>query len=789
MVEKGYNCHGCACTQSPSHAPSESPTEEEEDAAVEGMLASAIAAVVIALCVTCVVACTCRRNQWKKAKERALLKHQSELYHRQKEEQLARKRKREATERQRTTAKAAKGPKQPPPATRRLAAGATGPEEEDDGSALVAGVTGRARGGSPELPPGWVAQASKSRPGVVVWKNIYTAEKLSWKPMHPASRDVGMSPNLFKDPQEALAALKAKAKAASKGPTPPTLPRTSSTLSTRSVAMVQSGLTLGGKPQSSKWAHARRKLLVLSLMQHAANDKPGGGGGKGGKGGSKHKKKHGHGHHHRHSHHKHKIHAVGKKHKSHHHRRRRQTVAGADTADLGADGHLHRKKKHGKHHHHKHRRHTAMPGQVGAAVVGALAGAGAGAGAADDAGKKHKAHHHHHHHRRRRQTVAAGGAGAADLDAEGHRRKRRGSAKDRHRRHSNKGRRSSVAIRLEQYKRRESEKELLNASQADQLRAFAAAHGGGHDADEEAEQAKLTQRHSRRRTRAEKELLTLGGSALLRPGAAARRASLAAVQEEARSARRRSSLAASAASLAAAPPTHRAALRAFYGKVDPSKVNNVDKILAAYTGKEDQMYDMIASMYPDESLLRASGAGAASGGPGSAIGAGPPTVGSHLSKKKKKKEKHEGNPRDRGQHTFDSRGTPLKHGGRTGVHDASGANKAAATAEAPLTHRAALRKFYLKVNPSKVGNLDGVLAAYKGKEGKLYDMIQAMYPNETLQRAGDAAAASGPTGSAIGAGPPTVGSHLSKKKKGRTFGSRKPLKQKGEKENDDDELD
>ena len=49
---------------------------------------------------------------------------------------------------------------------------------------------------------------------------------------------------------------------------------------------------------------------------------------------------------------------------------------------------------------------------------------------------------------------------------------------------------------------------------------------------------------------------------------------------------------------------------------------------------------------------------------------------------------------------------------------------------------------------------------------------------------GRALAAAGGPGSASGAGPPTVGSHLSKKKKGRTFDSRKPLKQqeKGEKE-------
>ena len=46
------------------------------------------------------------------------------------------------------------------------------------------------------LPFGWMGTKSRSRPGVVVYKNIFTGEKISWVPRSPASKTVGESPDV-----------------------------------------------------------------------------------------------------------------------------------------------------------------------------------------------------------------------------------------------------------------------------------------------------------------------------------------------------------------------------------------------------------------------------------------------------------------------------------------------------------------------------------------------------------------------------------------------------------------
>ena len=46
------------------------------------------------------------------------------------------------------------------------------------------------------LPDGWQAVESESHPGEVVYENIYTGERIAWKPTMPASDEEGMSPDI-----------------------------------------------------------------------------------------------------------------------------------------------------------------------------------------------------------------------------------------------------------------------------------------------------------------------------------------------------------------------------------------------------------------------------------------------------------------------------------------------------------------------------------------------------------------------------------------------------------------
>ena len=52
------------------------------------------------------------------------------------------------------------------------------------------------------LPPGWVAAKSRSNPNETVYQNKYTGERVPWKPTRPAARQSNVSPDLFEDPEE-----------------------------------------------------------------------------------------------------------------------------------------------------------------------------------------------------------------------------------------------------------------------------------------------------------------------------------------------------------------------------------------------------------------------------------------------------------------------------------------------------------------------------------------------------------------------------------------------------------
>lgn len=43
------------------------------------------------------------------------------------------------------------------------------------------------------VPPGWRPVESRSRPGETSYENVFTAERIAWKPLRPASRTVGRS--------------------------------------------------------------------------------------------------------------------------------------------------------------------------------------------------------------------------------------------------------------------------------------------------------------------------------------------------------------------------------------------------------------------------------------------------------------------------------------------------------------------------------------------------------------------------------------------------------------------
>ena len=46
--------------------------------------------------------------------------------------------------------------------------------------------------GIPDLPPGWKAVPSRSRPGRFAYQNIHTGERISWVPKEPAAKEKGM---------------------------------------------------------------------------------------------------------------------------------------------------------------------------------------------------------------------------------------------------------------------------------------------------------------------------------------------------------------------------------------------------------------------------------------------------------------------------------------------------------------------------------------------------------------------------------------------------------------------
>ena len=57
-----------------------------------------------------------------------------------------------------------------------------------------AGNSGKGQGNpvaSDELPAGWRAVPSRSRPGKIAYQNIFTGERISWVPTEPASHTKG----------------------------------------------------------------------------------------------------------------------------------------------------------------------------------------------------------------------------------------------------------------------------------------------------------------------------------------------------------------------------------------------------------------------------------------------------------------------------------------------------------------------------------------------------------------------------------------------------------------------
>ena len=47
-----------------------------------------------------------------------------------------------------------------------------------------------------DLPEGWEAVESQSRPGQWSYENEYTGERIQWKPTRPADEEEGKSPDL-----------------------------------------------------------------------------------------------------------------------------------------------------------------------------------------------------------------------------------------------------------------------------------------------------------------------------------------------------------------------------------------------------------------------------------------------------------------------------------------------------------------------------------------------------------------------------------------------------------------
>ena len=56
----------------------------------------------------------------------------------------------------------------------------------------------------PPLPKGWEKTTSRSNPGVAVYQNVYTGERIPWLPVRPAARKSNASADLFKDNSDPL---------------------------------------------------------------------------------------------------------------------------------------------------------------------------------------------------------------------------------------------------------------------------------------------------------------------------------------------------------------------------------------------------------------------------------------------------------------------------------------------------------------------------------------------------------------------------------------------------------
>jgi hypothetical protein len=223
-----------------------------------------------------------------------------------------------------------------------------------------------------------------------------------------------------------------------------------------------------------------------------------------------------------------------------------------------------------------------------------------------------------------------------------------------------------------------------------------------------------------------------------------------------------------------AAPTFKSRLIAFYEKYNPEKISSVDKTLAAYAGREEEMFTALVTKYgPEPTAAQSTPARAASVAPTSPMAGGGSGSGDYKARLAAFYAKY--NPEKissvdktlaayagREEEMFTALVTkygPEPAAGASGAPAAAsdGAATPAASPAAPASWKARLTAFYEKYAPAKVGTVDATLEKYKGREGEFLEALVNKYGPEPAAAAATATSPAASSASSPAAATPSAG--------------------------------
>ncbi|TDH67043.1 hypothetical protein CCR75_004149 [Bremia lactucae] len=182
------------------------------------------------------------------------------------------------------------------------------------------------------------------------------------------------------------------------------------------------------------------------------------------------------------------------------------------------------------------------------------------------------------------------------------------------------------------------------------------------------------------------------------------------------------------------PVDYRQKLVAFYQQHNPDKLSSVDATLQKYKGKEDQLFQNLATKYKIQDINTGLSASTSA----SPFGTPSPFAASGTSNFMAVKPSPSASP-------F---GTPAPTSSPFGVSSGSGFSTFQSTSESPfnapptltpmvssfpgcVNYREKLTAFYQQYNPAKLSAVEATLEKYKGREDQLFQMLEQKYVKKT----------------------------------------------------------